>query len=141
MQLSKFLDNTISLSSLLETYRAYSNVNLSMQKERGYYSNAAQNLAITNKSANGYYDASYLNQVQYSSLLQFFKSLALIIAGATSGYVACDGLENIQKYILILGAILAVIAFVIYLLEISVRVHTRSRQFYWSRPLKNQLSQ
>jgi hypothetical protein len=139
-QISLYIDNTINLTVLLETYRAYNNVNFSMQKEIAYYTEASQDLASTLINTNNYYDLSFMQQVKYSSLLNLFKSLGLIIAGVATAYIALEGTQSMQTTVCVIGFILAVVSLVIYIMEITSHVHTKTHTYYWNNPDKKKFN-
>lgn len=136
-QMSQYLDNTITLVTLLETYRSYGNINNSMQKELNYFNDANDQLILGYTSTDAAHKAIFMEEVKYSSLLQFFKSFALIISGTTLAYVAFEDVPSIVVWVKIIGVVLAIIAIAIYLLEISMRVHTNPRKYYWGQPNMN----
>ena len=137
-QVSIYLDNTFTLVTLLETYKAYGNMNTSMEKEVDYYNNIVSQLNNAQYKINRIYFASYINTIDISALLQLFQILTIIVAAFCTGFVLTDSdqLMFLRTWINVIACILAVIAIVIYLLEIKSRVRTNPAKVYWGNPKK-----
>lgn len=141
-QVSLYLDNTFTLVTLLETYRVYGNVNASLEKEIGYYTNIVSQLNNAQSKINNVYFSSYINTIDISALLQLFQILTIIIATACTSYILTEDMEipSIRNWIGGITATLAVFAFIIYIFEISKRVHTNPVKVYWYQPDANTFS-
>ena len=136
-EFNKYLDNTFILVTLLGTYKAYGNINTSMQRELEYYNEMVAQLNISEKKINNIYFSSYINTVDTSAILQLFQVLTIIIAGTCTGMVITQDIENnssIRKTIAVTAGVLCVISLVIYLLEINNRVRTNPKKYYWKNP-------
>ena len=138
----KYLDNTVSLTMLLATYRAYGNINHSMKKEIGYFSDSSEQLLIAGEKVKGAYDSGYMQDVQFAALTNFLISLSIIVAGVTSGYVASNALgdaggvgDKVRTFVLGAGGVFAAIALILFILEMNGRVHTSPKKLYWAQPV------
>ena len=136
---SAYIDNTFNLAHLLESYKAYGNMNSAIRKDINYYYDSSQQLLIANRKVKGVNDTSYLQDLQYSALMNMLITLSLIVAGMTSLQVATEPIKSptVNKVIVGTGGTLAVISLTIYLVEASFRVHTKPKQFYWNQPSPN----
>jgi len=141
---SAYIDNTIGLAHLLESYRAYGNLNQAIGKEINYYYDASEQLQIANRKVEGVNNTSYLQDLQYSSMMNLLTTLSIIVAGMTTLQVATEPIAEknpiVPKIVVGTGGTLAVISFTLYLLETSFRVHTKPKQFYWNNPSPNRFS-
>lgn len=135
-QVSTYLDNTFTLVTLLETYKAYGNINASMEKEVNYYNNIVSQLNNAQSKVNSIYFASYINTIDVSALLQLVQILTILVAVFCTGYVLTDSeqLLFIRQWINIITGILTVISIVIYIIEIKTRVRTNPSKIYWKNP-------
>jgi hypothetical protein len=131
-----YLDNTLLLANILQTYRVYGNVNESMGKELDYYQEASEQLDNVNTKVQSVYTSGYLADVKFSALVNLLISLSLIVSGTTAAYVFASQKESTTggTYALYFGAFLAVISIAIYILELNSRVHTDPRQYHWGKP-------
>jgi hypothetical protein len=136
---SSYLDNTFTLVTLLETYRAYGNMNSSLQKEISYYTNTVSQLNNAQSKINNVYFASYINTIDTSALLQLFQILAIVLAASCTSYILTEDLQMqiITNWIIGVTCTLIIISFIIYLLEINKHVHTNPVKVYWDNPNQN----
>jgi hypothetical protein len=137
-EVSTYLDNTLLLTSLLDTNKAYNNMNLSMERELDYYNDIVLQLNNTQSKINKTYFSSYINTIDTSALLQLFQILTIIIAGTATTFVLTEDIDNssLKNWIAGIAGTLSVFAFVIYMLEISSRVRTDPTKIYWAEPNK-----
>jgi membrane protein YdbS with pleckstrin-like domain len=133
---SKYLDNTLLLTTTLDSYHLYGNVNQSLLRENSFLYDSTLNLQQKDYNMKDMYNITYVNQVRFSSLMNLAISLSLIIAVTISISLAVEGYPEVRKYVLGLGILLSVIAIVIYILEVTSRVHTDPKQIYWGGSVK-----
>jgi ABC-type multidrug transport system fused ATPase/permease subunit len=129
-----YVKNTENLSNLLQTYRTFESMNYTLNKEIGYYNDASEQLINANLKLQDFYNVSYMEDVQYSALMNLLISLSLIISGTTTAYVVSESTVTGQTYSVGIGGALSVVAITIFLLEINTRVHTDPRRMYWGAP-------
>jgi hypothetical protein len=132
-----YANNTQNLANLLQTYRTFENMNYSLNKEIDYYSDASEQLLNSNMKLQDFYNVSYMEDIQYSALMNLLISLSLIVSGTTTAYVVTDSTMKGQTYSVGVGGTLSVIAITIFLMEVNTRVHTDPRQIYWGAPDTN----
>ena len=132
-QVSEYLDNTFTLVTLLESHKAYGNVNLSMDREIDYYNTIVSQLNNAQSKINNVYFSSYINTIDVSALLQLFQVLTIIIAATTTLFVLVEDVQDnsIRNWIASIAGIFAVFAFLVYLLEVNTRVRTNPVKIYW----------
>jgi membrane protein YdbS with pleckstrin-like domain len=130
-QTSKYLDNTLILTTTLDSYHLYGNVNQSLLRENSFFYDSKLSLQQKDHNMKDLYSITYINQIRFSSLMNLAISLSLIIAVTVSIALAFEGYPEVRKYVFGLGIFLAVIAIIIYILEITSRVHTDPKQIYW----------
>ena len=128
---SKYLDNTLLLTTTLDSYHLYGNVNQSLLRENSFFYDSKLSLQQKDHNMKDLYSITYINKIRFSSLMNLAISLSLIIAVTVSIALAFEGYPEVRKYVLGLGIFLAVIAIIIYILEITSRVHTDPKQIYW----------
>ena len=141
-QVSEYLDNTFTLITLLESYKAYGNVNLSMERELNYYNNVVNQLSNAQSKINDIYFSSYINTIDVSALLHLFQILTIIIAATTTLFVLVEDVEDnsIRNWIASIAGIFAVFSFVVYLIEVNTRVRTNPVKIYWGDVDKNKIA-
>jgi membrane protein YdbS with pleckstrin-like domain len=128
----KYLDNTLLLTTTLDSYHIYGNVNTALDKEQSFFSDSVTSLTMKDTNMKDVYNISYMDQIRFSALMNLSISLSLIIAVTVTISLALEGYPELRKYVMIIGLILAIIAVIIYILEISSRVHTHPKQRYWA---------
>lgn len=135
-QVNVYLENTFTLVTLLETYKAYGNLNASLDKELAYYTNIVSQLNNAQSKVNKVYFSSYMNTIDISALLHMFQILSIIVAAACTVYIITEEMPDpsIKKWIAGVSFTLAIITFIIYILEIKKHVHTNPVKIYWSNP-------
>jgi len=138
-QVSEYLDNTFTLVTLLESYKVYGNMNLSMDREIDYYNTIVSQLNNAQSKINNVYFSSYINTIDVSSLLHLFQILTIIIAATTTLFVLVEDFQDnsIRNWIASIAGIFAVLSFVVYLLEVNTRVRTNPVKVYWGDVDKN----
>jgi len=138
---SAYIDNTYGLAHMLETYRAYGNLNNAIGKDIGYYYNASRQLQIANKKVQGINNTSYTQDVQFAALMDLMGALTIIVAGMAALQVGtasfAEKMPIIPKVIIGTGATLATASFTYYILQTTFRVHTKPSQYYWNQPDTN----
>ena len=135
-QVNVYLENTFTLVTLLETYKAYGNLNASLEKELSYYTNIVSQLNNAQSKVNKVYFSSYMNTIDVSALLHMFQILSIIVAAACTVYIITEEMPDpsIKKWIGGISTLLVIITFIIYILEIKKHVHTNPVKIYWSNP-------
>ena len=128
----KYLDNTLLLTTTLDSYHIYGNVNTALDKEQSFFSDSVTSLTMKDTNMKDVYNISYMEQIRFSALMNLSISLSLIVAVTVTIALALEGYPELRKYVMIIGLILAIIAVIIYILEISSRVHTHPKQRYWA---------
>jgi len=134
---SSYLLQTETLNIMLQSNNVYNNTNESLSKELSYFNDASEQLANGNEKVKSVYKSSYITQIEYSSAIQLFKTLSIIVAGFTIAYVTLDYLDitgSAYIWVSCITGFLMVIALIIYMLEVSVRVRTDPKQMYWGLP-------
>ena len=132
-EVSQYLDNTFTLVTLLESYKAYGNINLSMERELNYYDTIVSQLTNAQSKINNVYFSSYINTIDVSALLHLFQILTIIIAATTTLFVLVEDVQDnsIRNWIASIAGIFAVFSFVVYLVEVNTRVRTNPVKIYW----------
>ena len=134
---SEYLIETDNLNIVLASATVYGNTNQSLSKELSYFNDASEQLVNSNNKVDSVYKASYITQIEYSSAIQLFKTLSVVVAGFTIAYVALESLDitgSAYMWISLIAAFFIVIAIIIYMLEVNSRVRTNPKQIYWGVP-------
>jgi len=128
---SKYLDNTLLLTTTLDSYHLYGNVNQSLLRENSFFNDSVNSLRQKDYNMKSIYNITYLDQIRFSALMNLAISLSLIVAVTVTIALSLEGYTELRKYVLGFGILLALISIVIYILEITSRVHTHPKQIYW----------
>ena len=133
----QYLLQTDNLNILLQSKMVYGNVNQGLSKELTYYNDASNELINSNITVDSVYKSSYMTQIHYSAAMQLFMSLSLIVAGFTISFVTLESLEitgSVYSWVSGITAFFIIIVLIIYMLEVSIRVHTNPKKVYWGNP-------
>lgn len=133
-QVSDYLSNTQIIQTTFTSFKAYGNINSSLQRELNFFNATKENVdnqSMKTKQVSNIITQSYIEQTYRMYLM---VSLSIIISLTVAGYIAADGKEGVQKNILIVGGVLAIIAFIFYVFEVNARVHTDVKKMYWGNP-------
>jgi hypothetical protein len=127
-----YLNNTFLLTSSLDSYHIYGNVNYAAQRELQFFGDTKTSLSMKDRGLQDMYNISYMDQVRFTALMNLAISLSLIIAVTITFTLAVENFPSVKKAIFVIGGCLALISVTLYILEISSRVHTKPKQLYWS---------
>lgn len=133
-QAQRYLDNTTFVNNALGSYKAYGNVNYSISRELSFFRALRSN--IDNQTGKTKQAA---NLVKLSSVEQMYRiylliSWMILAALAVSAYIGFEESPQVRKYSLYVAGFLAIMAFVLYVLEINKRVRNDIRHYYWKMP-------
>ena len=131
-QAELYLNNTFLLTSSLDSYHIYGNVNYAAQRELQFFNDTKTSLSAKDRGLQDMYNISYMDQVRFTALMNLAISLSLIIAVTITFTLAVENFPSVKKAVFIIGGCLALISVTLYILEISSRVHTKPKQLYWS---------
>lgn len=129
--LTKYLENSIRLGMILQTYYSYGNVNYAILKEK------ATSMGVQEQLQNGIDksdNTTKLFQFERSitrTRIEFIVSLMALIGGTL---IILHYAPNMVKLILCIAALLLVLIFMRYLFYSEARVRNTARQYYWIRP-------
>lgn len=126
-----YLNNTFLLTTTLDSYHLYGNINYASSKELKFFGDAQTSLTMKDTNLKDVYNISYMDQVRFSALMNLAISLSLIIAVTVTLVLPLENYPDVRKAILIIAGLLAFSSITIYILEISSRVHTKPKQKYW----------
>ena len=131
-QVDKYLDNTIVLTTTLDSYQLYGNVNYSLGNQEVYYTNAVNTLnnQDTNLQAAG--NSVYLSQMRYSAIMNFIILMSLILSIFTTLYIASANYPTLQYWLFIIMLIAVLITLIVLFIELKRPVRTHAKQKYWA---------
>lgn len=132
-----YLYNTIYLTNLLQTNRAYTTIDASIRREAKYFTEMQSLIENSNNKLAKYSANIYLDAAISSARVTFFVSLGIVIAAAVIAYVMIG--DNLQYQPIILGVTGFIIFLILlrYLVEVSKYVRTDPSKFYWKQPQDN----
>jgi hypothetical protein len=129
---SVYIDNTLLLTTTLDNYHLYGTVNVSMDNQYGYYNDSVSTLTVKDKSLKDVNNIRYIKQVRYAATINLFITITFIVSIGSLCYFALESYPTLGNYIIYLCLTLIVFALILYVLEISTRVHTHPKQLYWA---------
>lgn len=131
---SQYLDNTINIALMIQTYSGYGEINQGLNRQRAYYygvNSQLQNAGYKiNSVQNAYTHDKYTNRARIS----FFVTVTLLIAISAALLAMTSSYPSAQPIILTICAIVLFLAILFYLLDTSIRVRTSANKIYWGTP-------
>jgi hypothetical protein len=130
----EYLDNTINIALMLQTYVGYGNINQALNKERLYFDGVNKQLSNAGYKvgsvANAYSHEKYTNRARVS----FFVNVTVLIALTAILLITLNKYPYASPTILTLSAIMLFLSILFYLLDVSARVRTAATKMYWGVP-------
>ena len=134
-EMRNFYRNTIDIAMNLQNNRLYSELNYNSGKERNYFENSQYQL---NKSVSDARNAQRLfdrDTKISTAVIRLFLQLLVIVAFVLLGVMSIqDTMPGLRPFIFTIGAILAVLAFIIFFGEILGRTRIDADKMYWGTP-------
>jgi len=134
-EMRNFYRYTIDIAMTLQNNRLYTELNYNSGKERNYFENSQYQL---NKSVSDARNAQRLfdRRTKISTaVIRLFLQLLVIIAFVLLGVMAVqDTMPGMRPFIFTIGAILAVLAIIIFFAEILGRTRIDADKMYWGTP-------
>jgi hypothetical protein len=126
-----YLDNTINIALMMQTYVGYGKINQSLAVERDYYGRVNSQIENSKYSIANVKNSFALDKYTYRAQVSFMVSVGILIALTSALLVAYP---NARVFTLIVASIILLIAILFYFLDTSVRVRTSSEKHYWGTP-------
>lgn len=131
---SDYLDNTINIALMIQTYVGYGNINQALNKERVYFDGVNKQLSNAGykvKSvANAYAQDKFTNRARVT----FLVSVTILVALAAVLLITLNKYPYATPIILTLSAVMLFLCILFYLLDTSARVRTSASKIYWGAP-------
>lgn len=129
-----YLYNTIYLTNLLQTNRAYNKLDSSMRRETKYFVEMQGLIENSSNKLSKYAANVQLDAAVSSARVTFFVSLGIVISAAIIAYIMIGNSLQYQPFVLGFTGLLIFFVLVRYLVEVSRYVRTDPSKFYWKRP-------
>lgn len=129
--LAVYLENTIRISLILNTYKNYGNINKSMHKEYKQYTN------IRDEMQKGVFELASKNELinleksNMKAHIILFIVLMAIISTATYSVNIVPSSTNV---VIIIATICTILSIAVFTLTTERRVRTKPNTIYWSKP-------
>ena len=127
--LDEYLNHTINVLRMIDTYRSYGEIATSITKEKNFYTNAHEELKL-NKGALNAIQAERLRQAK---ILRARTYLFIQILITISFLMLLLSYQYNILYIIIAAFIILMWVY-LYVFNINNLVHTDSKKFYWQQP-------
>ncbi len=131
---AEYLDNTIKVALLLQTYVGYGNVNFALDKEITHYNgiNSQVGTSIYKvKSASNVYT---INKYSNRALISMFVTIGVLVAVTISALVLTQNYPGLRIWILSSAGFILFCALMFYMMDTSARVRTKATNIYWGTP-------
>ena len=134
-QVSDYLSNTIYLALLLQSHKAYGNVNFSMEKEQRFYTDVVDQIDTQGKKVRDTSGLLRLDQITERARMTLALSVLIIVASAAFAVMLLRlRFPGLIPFVLIVAAILIASSLFFYVMDTNARVRTNGSQRYWQQP-------
>jgi hypothetical protein len=129
-----YLDNTINIALMIQTYIGYGKINQSLSKEQTYYDGVKQQMITSDSKIRAATNVHANKRFMNRALISLLVSISIIVI------VSFVLLSSLRQYpiatpiVLTLSAIASMFALLMYFLDSVARVRTASRNMYWGTP-------
>jgi hypothetical protein len=128
---STYLENSVRISMMLNTYKTYMNFNKSLAKEGDKYNAILQDMDQKIMVVNS--KKELVNLENRSAIgIVLFNILLMIIVGSATYLIQI--MPSMQLTILIIASIIIILAFITYIIYVKSRVRTKPTSIYWFAP-------
>lgn len=134
-EVSEYLGNTIYLSLLLQSHKAYGNINFSMKKEERYFTDAVDQMETQRKKVRDTSGLLRLDQITERARMTLTLSVLIIVSAASFAVMLLRlRFPGLIPFVLIVAAVLLASALFFYVMDTNARVRTNGAQRYWQQP-------
>jgi hypothetical protein len=131
-----YLNNTINMVLLMDSYRGYGNVNYSMQKEHQYYKDKNDTLTQDKNKINQAHRVTYLNSRVNRYRVYYFLQLLLTI---TITAFLTTYFPDMLTFFTIIAVLLIIMFTYFYIINVNNLVRTDGKKLYWGQPNLNNM--
>jgi len=131
-----YLNNTINMVLLMDSYRGYGNVNYSMQKEYQYYKDKNDTLTQDKNKINQAHRITYLNSRVNRYRVYYFLQLLLTI---TIAAFLATYFPDMLTFFTVIAVLIIVMFTYFYIINVNNLVRTDGKKLYWGQPNLNDL--
>jgi len=134
-QVSDYLSNTIYLALLLQSHKAYGNVNFSMEKEQRFYTDVIDQIDTQGKKVRDTSGLLRLDQITERARMTLALSVLIIVTSASFAVMLLRlRFPGLIPFVLIVAAVLIASSLFFYVMDTNARVRTNGSQRYWQQP-------
>jgi len=134
-QVSEYLGNTTYLALLLQSHKAYGNVNFSMQKEERYFADAVDQMGTHRKKVRDTTGLLRLDQITERARMTLALTALIIVSAAAFAIMLLRlRFPGLIPFVLIAAAVLLASALFFYIMDTNARVRTSGAHRYWQQP-------
>lgn len=126
-----YIKNTSVLISQIDTYNAYHVVNYSIGNETTYFAGQKSEIGLTATKLENVFDIKTITKTEECARMNLFLTLAIITSATACANVATSSIPVLQQILTIIGGVLAVIAFILYVIDITYIVRTDGKRKYY----------
>jgi len=134
-QVSDYLSNTTYLSLLLQSNKAYSNVNFGMKKEERYFADAVDQIDTQSKKVRDTTGLLRLDQITERARMTLALTVLIIVTSSAFAIMLLRlRYPSLIPIVLIVAAILLASSLFFYVMDTNARVRTNGAHRYWQQP-------
>jgi len=134
-QVSEYLGNTTYLALLLQSHKAYGNVNFSMKKEERYFADAVDQMGTQRKKVRDTTGLLRLDQITERARMTLALTTLIIVSSAAFAIMLLRlRFPGLIPFVLIVAAVLLASALFFYIMDTNARVRTSGAHRYWQQP-------
>ena len=134
-QVSEYLGNTTYLALLLQSHKAYGNVNFSMKKEERYFADAVDQMGTQRKKVRDTTGLLRLDQITERARMTLALTTLIIVSAAAFAIMLLRlRFPGLIPFVLIVAAVLLASALFFYIMDTNARVRTSGAHRYWQQP-------
>lgn len=131
-----YLNNTINMVLLMDSYRGYGNVNYSMQKEYQYYKDKNDTLSQDKNKINQAHRITYLNSRINRYRVYYFLQILLTI---TLTAFLVTYFPDMLTFFTVIAVLFIILFTYFYIINVNNLVRTDGKKLYWGQPNLNDL--
>lgn len=131
---SDYLDNTIQIALMVQTYIGYNNMNGALSREKVYYDEINNRIELSKTKVDSARNVYTLDRYTSRARVSFFVSIGILISLTIALLIGTSKYPTARPIILGVSGFILFLAILFYLLDTSARVRTRSDKIYWGTP-------
>lgn len=129
-----FLQNTINIALIMQTYNTYGAVNFALNKESTYFTNIKSQIDLSSQKISNVKDAYSLEDYSSRARISFLINITIVVALTIGIAIAADSVPGLRAVVLGIGCVAIILVITMYMVDVSRRVRTAGEKIYWKQP-------